>query len=61
LINARLIPVTVVGTKTGVTIFTGTFILPVVVTATGMAGVIRIAGTTVFVDVGMGCVDPIPG
>ena len=64
LVNARLMPVTVAGTKTGVATFTGTFILPVVVTDAGMAGVIRTAGTTVFtvfVDVREGCGVPIPG
>ena len=60
MVNARLMPVTVAGTKTGVATFT-TFILPVVVTAAGMAGVIRTAGTTVFVDVREGCGAPIPG
>jgi hypothetical protein len=53
--------VTVAGTKTGVATFTGTFILPVVVTDAGMTGVIRTAGTTVFVDVREGCGGPIPG
>lgn len=61
MVNARLMPVTVVGTKTGFTTFTGTFILPVVVTAAGMVDVIRTAGTTVFVDVTVGCGAPIPG
>ena len=61
-VNARLIPVTVTGTNVAFTTFTGTFVLPiVVVTATGMTGVTRKAGTRVFVDVTVGCGAPIPG
>ena len=60
MVNARLMPVTVAGTKTGVATFTGTFILPVVVTAAGIVDVIRTAGTTVFVGVTVGCGAPIP-
>ena len=65
MVNARLMPVTVVGTKTGLVIFTGRFIVPVVATVAGIVGVIRTAGTTVFVtvfvDVTEGCGAPIPG
>ena len=61
MVNARLMPVTVAGTKTGLVMFTGRFIVPVVVTADGIVGVIRTAGTTVFVDVTVGCGAPIPG
>lgn len=62
MVNARLMPVTVAGTKTGLVMFTGRlFIVPVVVTADVIVGVIRTAGTTVFVDVTVGCGAPIPG
>ena len=61
LVNARLMTVAVAGTNTGVAMFTGRFIVPVVGTVAGIAGVIRTAGTTVFVDVTVGCGAPIPG
>jgi hypothetical protein len=54
-------PVTVVGTKTGLVMFTGRFMVPVVVTADGIVGVIRTAGTTVLVDITVGCGVPMPG
>ena len=60
LVKARLMPVTVAGTKTLFTILTGTFVLPIVVAAARMAGVIRTAGTA-FVDVTVDCGEPILG
>ena len=63
MVKARLMPVTVVGTKTGLVMFTGRFIVPVVATVAGTVGVMRAAGTTVlvtvFVDAMVGCGAPI--
>ncbi len=61
MVKARLMPVAVAGTKTGLVMFTGGFIVTVVVTVPGMVGVMRTAGTTVFVDAIVGCGAPIPG
>jgi hypothetical protein len=54
-------PAVVAGTKTGLVMFTGGFIVTVVVTVPGMVGVMRTAGTTVFVDAIVGCGAAIPG